>query len=333
MVHVILVFKMGPHQHVSTSKFAPILSLSPLCGLTGPSPNRLDTIPHFNSSENRSIIQQMMGPTREKQFLIENMGKFILKEWVLRCCLTSKVGLTPQDVSSEVFNKDGVKRMFTNPRVTCPPYLRYIFIAVDPCAGTKDPTKRASDWTVVTLSSPMNIILGMEAIDVVKPEDYQERFLEHIRRVRALPGCATARIVIDVESGSALEAGHIYKLVRDNFNDVVTMNDDGRIPGTRMTEQTKGEMTTLAVRAIDDGHIAFHRQLVTTHAAPRDMLDEFQKQLLNFKREIRQSKNGTVHYIYSGKDSGRDDMTIAFMRCLYARYRFEREPKYARYMM
>lgn len=243
------------------------------------------------------------------------------------------VGLNPPDLTSEVFNADGVLRMFTNPRVPSPPYLRYIFVAVDPCAGSQDPNQRKSDWTVHTLSSPMNIVLGMEAIDVVTPEDYEDRLITHIRRVRALPGCATARIVIDVESGSAVEAGHIYRLVKSNFDDVVTMNDDGRIPGTRMTEHTKGEMATLAIRAIDDGHIAFHRQFVTTHTKPNEMLDEFRQQLLNYKREIRQSRNGTIHYIYSGKDAGRDDMAIAFMRCLYARYRFEREPKYARHLM
>lgn len=38
--------------------------------------HKLDQIPHFNSGENRDLIRQMMGPARQKQFLIENMGKF-----------------------------------------------------------------------------------------------------------------------------------------------------------------------------------------------------------------------------------------------------------------
>ena len=287
-------------------------------GIAGQCLHRIDSTPHFNSEANRDIARQMFGSDNEDQFLIENLG------------------LTPKDMSPEVFAKDKILKIFSNPRVPSPPLVRYLFVAVDPCAGSDISTARLSDFAVMILSSPSNVILGMDAIDAVAPRDYQDRLVSLIHRARQLPGCALARIVLDVENGTGFEAGHIHTLVQQNFPDVVVMDNCARKPGMKMTEVLKREMAELTRLFVDEGNIGIHRDLVTTHSDPEAMLTEFRDQLLRYSRIVKENPNGSNRVLYSGKGPNkrlRDDMAIVLQRALYARYAFTREVKYSRFYL
>lgn len=238
------------------------------------------------------------------------------------------------DQGPNCFTERSVLKMMTDPRVTLYEPVRYVYIVIDPSGGSDIPDKRSSDFCLVSICAPNTTIVGMEAIDVVASEDYEQIVVKHMNLIRLKPMFQNCTFVIDAESGCGYVAGDLEVLIRRNFQRVVCMSDfTNRKPGTLTTNQAKKEMMEMTRSLLDAGEVRMMADFVSCHACIPDMLKEFQNQMLNFERIVLVSKSirtgNTVKY--SGKQHGRDDMAQTLQRAVRARFRFLFGKEYQRY--
>ncbi len=284
--------------------------------------HKSDSLPHWMSEGNMSNIKQIYSLTGggTEQFNRETLGYVN----------------TDESNGPYVFKKQKVNELFSNPRYIPSEPIRYLFMIVDPCGGSDDSGKRTSDFAVVTIGSPGTTIYGMEAIDAVVKEDYERKLIDHVERVRSNPYTSCAVIVLDVESGTGFEAGNIQALITERFNNVITMNDYERKPGTSTTNKAKKEMVELTTEVLNTGdvRIVHPDHFVTSHRNQTELLTTLKDQMLKFARYVRLSE--TPHQanriVFSGKgerNDQRDDLSMCFIRAIRSRTRFHKEPKYA----
>ncbi len=278
--------------------------------------HNIDNVPHWASEGALDKLKEIVGEDEGERYERETLG-------VLR-----------EDASPNCFPREKIVALMSQPKVTLDSPCRFIFVVVDPVAGSDIANKVASEFVVVTLNDTKTVILGIEAIEVIYSGDYQSRLVEHIRRVRALPRCKDAKIVLDVESGTGLEAGNIIAHVQAHFNDVIPIIDFKRKPGTKTSEESKLEMMTMTREMLDMQNIFFHEQFVTTHPDPAKILGKFRDQMLDYTRTVVESKgiNTSSHVHLSGKQGGKqDDISCTFQRAVRCAKKFLYEAKYAKY--
>ena len=278
--------------------------------------HNIDNVPHWASEGALDKLKDIVGEDEGERYERETLG-------VIR-----------EDDSPNCFKRERVMALMSQPKVSIERPVRFMFVVVDPVAGTDVADKVASEFVIVTLNDDKTVVLGMEAIDVIYRTDYEARMLEHIRRVRALPRCSGAKIVLDVESGTGLEAGNIISLVQENFLNVIPIVDFRRKPGTKTSEESKLEMMNMTREMFELDNIFFHEQFVTTHKDPAKLLGKFRDQMLDYTRKVVVSNGVTTssHIHLSGKHGGKmDDLSVTFQRAIRCAKKFLHEPKYAKY--
>ncbi len=225
-----------------------------------------------------------------------------------------------------------VMAMMSAPRCTLYEPVRFIYLNFDPAAGSDVAKGHTSDFALVSSCEPGCTILGMEAIDVVHPNDYSDRVRTHLRRLRELPYCGNAVFVVDVESGTGLEASHVLAICMEAGR-VIPMRDFQRKDGTRIDNKLKQAMMILAREYMESGRIRFHRNLVTTNPNPDAMMKELTRQLLAYQRHVVVSNSmrtaNTV--VFSGKGpskSKRDDLAVMLQKAPIMQRKFNTEEQY-----
>jgi hypothetical protein len=289
-------------------------------GVTTTCPHNADAVPHWSGESRVDLIRDILGEGSEEQFMRESLG--VIKD-------------DADDENGRLcFGKSKVLELISNARIKFENIIRFVYICIDPCAGSDNEAKAMSDFAVVTMSGPGRTILGMEAIKVIREEDFEHRLIEHIRRVRTIKMCEKAKIVLDIESGTGLEASRVNKLVRSHFDDVITMTDFIRKDGTKTDEAAKRDMVTITREALEAGDVSIHEDFVTTHSDPKKLMQEFGDQMMEYSRVINQG-NGrrapTVTFTGKTKQGKKDDLAMTFQRCIRAMRRFATSPKYDRW--
>lgn len=275
--------------------------------------HNLDAIPHYIDDSKFDKIKVIFGAENQRQYMIETQG------------------LDPQDADPFVFELKHVDQFVNGPRTVPMAPIEVTFTSVDPSAGSDKDDKRTSDFAIITIGSPGNIVLAMDAIDAVKPEDYEEILVNHIKRVRKLEFCSASTCVVDVESGTGMEAGHIRRLISRNFSRVVFMTDFTRKPGRKTTQAVKEEMALLTHHFLKTGSLAFHSKWVTSAKDPAKLLGSLRSQLATYSRIIKVNLQSTNSITYTGKGhnkKARDDLAVVLQKCLKARADFYADPKY-----
>jgi hypothetical protein len=144
-----------------------------------------------------------------------------------------------------------------------------------------------------------------------------------------------ATIVLDIESGTGFEAGNVNDLVRAHFDNVITMTDYMRKPGTKTDEAAKREMMMMTREQLRMGEIFIHEQFVTTHPDKEKLLKEFSDQMCEYTKVISDSTNNrrasTVTYTGKTKAGKKDDLSVTLQRCIRAMDRFVDSAKYGKY--
>jgi hypothetical protein len=187
-----------------------------------------------------------------------------------------------------------------------PQQHQHVFVCVDPNPTDGVEGGRESRFTVVTMSDTGDVILGGDSFPAYSREDYDQRLVRHIHLVRCIPCYETATIVLDIESGTGLEAGHIDTLVRDRFDKVITMTDFCRKAGTRTNPRSKQERSALTHNLIKlNGGFRLHRGFITTAEIPHQFLLQFTEQLTRVEEPMPE-----------------DDLVHTLQRCVRARHRF-----------
>ncbi len=270
--------------------------------------HKLDSIPHFNSASKLEKILELVGEGHRSNYERENLG------------LDTNFVTSDRD---NCFKPEEIRTLLTRPRCELTRPIQQIIFTVDPVAGSDISEKRSSDFTIYSLSSPGNIILGVEALDVVRMEDYEDKMVRHLQRIRAMRFCEDATIVVDAEAFTGLEASNIQRIVQNNFANVVLLNE-GRVPGTRTTETSKEEMVKLAQIAFSHGEVGIARNLVTSHHDPSKLIHEMGDQLMSFERIVVVGAHRN-RVKYSGKGPNgdkKDDLAMTLLRAIRTKHRY-----------
>jgi len=266
--------------------------------------HRKDAVPSWNSVEKMQLIKAMLMEDGEAQFQMETLG------------------INPTDNRPECFDPIFVRRMFEKKPVEIRDTIRYLLLTVDPAAGSDHSDKRHSDYVFMTVAYPGNIIMAVDALDVIEPQDYEAQLIDHIKRVRGLPHTEDAKLVINVESGTGLEAGHIRRLVKDYFGEdnIICMTNQRRKPGMVTSEVTKARGVDLLRQHLGRDEIKFMNNVITSHNDPKKLLKgDFQRQVLDFKKIVTPRQNGTNSVRYSGKEKDKkDDLIMSLLLGLVA---------------
>jgi hypothetical protein len=282
--------------------------------------HRLDSIPHWSNEGKLELIKNLIGDEESERFERENLG------------------VVAEESTPYCFSADKIQQLMSNPRRSLSQPMRYIYVCIDPCAGSDIEDKRTSDFALVVIGGPGTIILGMEAIDAYLPDHYNKRIVDHLRQIRKMRYCEDSIFVLDVESGTGLEAGHIIKLITENFNNVVVMQDFHRKPGTRTHEAEKKEMMELTRTLVDTGDISICKDFVCTDPKPEVILGKFSSQMMAYERRIVIGKGVRQQNkeLYSGKGVHKnklDDLSTSFQRAVRCRKTFLFSGKYDRFHM
>lgn len=286
-------------------------------------PHNVDYLPPW-TQESRMEKMRKIGSTTadgtgDSAYLRESLGVVIEED----------------DTGAQCFSASRILEIKTNPRRTFDRVVRYVFCCIDPCAGSDDEAKRLSDFAVVTMANQDYTILGMEAIDVVEPEQFEGRLIDHLHKIRRIPMCERATIVLDIESGTGLEASRVDKLVRNHFLDVITMRDFLRKPGTKTDEAAKRDMVVITNDALKMGEVFIHENFVTTHPNPDGILNDFFTQMENYTRVFATSTSNRrasqVTFTGKTKPGMKDDLSVTFQRCIRAMIGFKKSDKYDKY--
>jgi hypothetical protein len=279
--------------------------------------HKLDSIPHWSSEGRVEMIQQLFGEENEDRFQRENLG-------------------VVEDTGPECFSERKIQQILTVPRYGLSKPPRFVYICFDPEAGTDISEKRTSEIAIISMCGPDYILLGMEAIDAVKSEDYEDIFLSHLDRIRAIPYCEDATIVLDVESGSGFEADTVEKFVRSRFENVITVQDYQRKPGSKTTNPVKREMMELTRSAIDLDRLSIYKDFITSDPYPNKLIAKWANQMKSYARYVSVGKTLNSHNteIFTGKGENKrslDDLCVTTQRCIRLIEMFCHNPRYIRY--
>jgi len=177
------------------------------------------------------------------------------------------LGIPPglKDSEKKVFSPHLVMQFLSAPRVPLVRRAWYVFVVVDPVAGSYHKETRGSDFVILSIAYPNRVLLGIDALDVNVRQDYEETLISHLRRVRELPHCEKAKFIVDAETGSGTDAGTIQEIVMTNFLNVKCLNHRGpdRKPGTLTTEEVKHDGARMTTELLLKDEIAIHENFIT----------------------------------------------------------------------
>lgn len=218
--------------------------------------------------------------------------------------------------------------------------IRWFVTAVDPAGDGTGPSEDAivSMALVPGEDSPRLIILGVESYKLTGRDHYKlkmDKLRNHLRAVRALPGCGGARCLLVVERN--LGGGYQAKVYGDEAMNIsriptcpniVVYTDDNekagpwgsRQTGFLTTDDRKQDMVEFMASRINNHTLLLHQDLVSLNHGERAALS-LVEQLLGFRAYPRPEATNSAsrrdlrpRFSYSGKSGdgkSNDDMVMA----------------------
>jgi len=279
--------------------------------------HKLDSLPHWSSSTKVDRIQALLGDEEEEVFQREGLG------------------IVDHTDGPYVFPKDKIREAFALPRVSIRDPVRFVYMVIDPAAGSDIAAKATSQFAIVSICHPNTTIVGLEAFDIVAVgSDFKPTLIEHVRKIRALPFFGDCHIVVDVESGTGTAARDAIACLQDEFLNIIPIKDFTRKYGTTMLNTIKEELVLLTRTVLEMGDVRVYDRLVTSHPHPNTIIGRLKDQLMEYARHVIVGTGPKAHnsVIYHGKGENRnkmDDLALSFQRAIRARRRFWEEPAYA----
>lgn len=289
--------------------------------------HNLDVIPHYNDPDRIEKIRELNEDDEDTRNL-ETMG--IELEQKSGCVF-------PENHLSVFFDKTWVSLI--NP-------LSYLFVAVDPCAGSDqiDASKRPSDLAIMTIGMPGRVLVGIDSIPANNLNDAIQAIQDHITGLRRREPLKTATIVLDVEHGSGLVVSSIYDVVSKMDSHVIQMHDFTRVDGRRMNNKGKVKMASLTGEYLREGAFSIYNNIYTRRCdemvskksghtpnkLKHDILAQFKIQMGRYKRV---SDGHGIKLSGKGPGTLKDDMAVAFQRCVLAIEDFYTDERYRKYLI
>lgn len=222
------------------------------------------------------------------------------------------------------------------PRITLTGnFISQVFISIDPVGGKHNPALPGkSDFTImsfVPLSFTHMVLVGLDAIQASRISDYRDNVVDHIRRLRRLPGCRNATVNIIFENNATMEADWISEhIITNGEQNINWVSDKNLKRGVPTSPQTKRDMAILTRETMLKGMLCFadRDQLFTTmikddNGNPTNAIDQLKKlqdQLGRYAEIFTVGADPTqpVSSKFSGKMNGeKDDMAVCLQLGLY----------------
>lgn len=219
------------------------------------------------------------------------------------------MGLVTENQSS-CFDVAMIDAAFDEPFDTVPfvNRVRWLFCCVDPTGGGRSclaaVTVAFIENRMVVLDVANETARGHEAVKTV--------LSKHFDRVRTITGFKTTPIVVVVENNLGQEAEHISHMFKHSDGSLLHfMREDG-IAGCRTTQKRKELFTGELSKYIQLGGFKMSRSFLDGVHCDADMQEEIKRQLVCWRRVVLVSTSGRSEprILYTGKDSGNDDVTI-----------------------
>jgi hypothetical protein len=236
-----------------------------------------------------------------------------------------------------VFEAHSVEHLFSCPRVSLKDSQKYIFVSIDPCAGSDDVANNMSDFCVVSIAHLTDTVIGVEAIPAVRASDYESRLIEHLERLRKLPAFSESTLVFDIEGNGNLEWSRLEPVIRRHFRNVVFMTDFVHKTGaTNTTAEVKIQCAELMVGLMNKRAVRILDTFVTTSLDETSLFKEWARQMREYERTRMPAKGPTsrARVLFSGKGihgKKKDDICFTMQRAFRSREKFFRDPIYASY--
>ena len=283
-------------------------------GMTDVCKHKIHEIPPWINSNN-GVIGAIFGED-DDEMLLETKGIF-------------------QEDDSYCFPRQLVQRMMSNPPVQITEPQRFVYISIDPCAGTDVANRSTSDFCITSICKPQTTICGLDAFESIDYNTYEPILCAHIRKIRSHPMLQNATIVVDIEANGQAEWAHILKIIREHGH-VIALSDYTRKEATNTTNSMKMDAMKITRAMLDDNDIRIMDMFATSNPNPLAMLKKMEEQFYNYERVIVQSTNiktrNTVVLTGKGNNKKRlDDICLTLQRSIRSRRVFLESPKYRNY--
>lgn len=137
-------------------------------------------------------------------------------------------------------------------RVSLNEPVRWVFMSVGSHGSPTSP-----NFTVASICYPYTTVVGLEALNVARRQDYEHVLVDSINQLRSREQFKDATIVLDVEAYNAMEASYIQAVVQGTGNVVCMIN-----PELRTTAATKEKMEVMFGELLRAGDIRIGPDLV-----------------------------------------------------------------------
>lgn len=248
-------------------------------------------VPEWKSSSKHSMIKAL--------YDMAGKGEMMQRE---------SMGLVTENQSS-CFDVAMIEAAFDEPFDMAPFFTRtrWLFCCVDPTGGGR------SCLAAVTVAFVENRMIVCDVANATaRGHDAIKTVLgEHFDRVRQMGFTATP-IVVVVENNLGQEAEHIAHMFKQSDGSLLHfMREDG-IAGCRTTQKRKELFTGELTKYIQLGGFKMARQFLDTQHCDEQLQEEIKRQLVCWRRVVLVSTSGRSEprILYTGKDSGNDDVTI-----------------------
>jgi hypothetical protein len=274
--------------------------------------------PNWQSEENSEFTKLLYGMDNEDDFARESQG--IDKQPPTAC-----------------FEAHDINHVFTTKKHRLTETQRYIFIAIDPCAGTTKSGTAVSEFAWVTFVEPGFRIIGLESIPTRGFSSWEGRLIQHIKFCYAQPYLMNAKLVVFVESNMKGEAEQVQRVIRQHYPFSAFPNDKkDLIPGIITTNKTKHDMQLAFRAALEERVVSLPENLITTDDNPVKLLTRLQEQLMEFQKIANVGKTplSQTQHVFSGKglnNKKMDDLAIVVQLGHYCMRRFFTSPDWMIY--
>lgn len=213
-------------------------------------------------------------------------------------------------------------------------WIPEVYLSVDPCGGTLNPTMPGKSEYAMISAVPIGmhmVIVGIDAIHTSRATDVAPNFVQHIKKLRALPGAANATVHIIFENNSNIDADWLDDYARrSGIGDVNWIGDPLLKRGVQTTHPVKREMAILTREMMKTNLFMFadQTQLFTTMdkdelGNPTNALAQKAKmhdQLKRYAEKRTPSADPTkpVKVEFTGKMNGQpDDLAVCVQLLMY----------------
>ena len=233
------------------------------------------------------------------------------------------------DDARAIFSDEQLLELFTFKPEPVPDLVDMIVVGIDPAGGGKCEWGLCAAYFDTVKKLQVIVQLDAQRLDNPTPSVIRHWLKESIDSIRRLHrSFAEIPIVIACESAPQLIGEQLVEHIQMLNNEGIFHNthlmhelSGSQRPGVPKNEQTTQDMCRYTQMLLKNKQIRFSAALGTSvlEKTPTESKLEYFKQVKNFKKRIdHYRKDGTAHYVISGKSAGmNDDLAVAALMIVY----------------